>query len=97
MSYARIVTIHAQAGKLEEVVKVYHESILPAAKQQKGFLDARLFIDRATGKGISVARWQTEEDLKAGEASGYYSEQIAKLVPLLAAPPVREAYEIAVD
>jgi pentatricopeptide repeat protein len=61
MSYAGLVTMHAQAGKLDEVVKVYHESMLPAAKQHKGFLDARLFIDRATGKGISVVRWQSEE------------------------------------
>jgi hypothetical protein len=52
MSYPRRVTSHAQAGKLDEVVKVYHESMLPAATQQKGFLDARLFIDRVTGKGI---------------------------------------------
>jgi hypothetical protein len=61
MSYAHIVTSRAQAGKLDEVVKVCYESILPAAKQQKGFLDARLYIDRATGNGSSVVRWQTEE------------------------------------
>ena len=53
--------MHAQAGKLDEAVEVYYESILPAATQQQGFLDARPFIDRTTGNGISVVRWQTEE------------------------------------
>jgi hypothetical protein len=61
MSYPRRVTSHAQAGTLDEVVTVYHASMLPAATQQKRFLDARRLMDRATGNGISVARWQTEE------------------------------------
>jgi hypothetical protein len=62
MSYPCLVTSHAQAGELDEVVTVCHESILPAATQQQGVLDARPFIDRATGKGISVVRWQAEEE-----------------------------------
>jgi hypothetical protein len=61
MSYPRLVTSYAQAGELDEEVTVCHESILPAATQQQGFLDARPFIDRAAGTGISVVRWQAEE------------------------------------
>jgi heme-degrading monooxygenase HmoA len=95
--YARIVTVHAQLDKLDQVIAIYRDSVVPAAKQQKGFLGARLFTDRATGKGISVTRWQTKEDLEAGEASGYYQEQIAKLAPMLTTAPVREAFEISVD
>jgi hypothetical protein len=33
----------------------------PLPHSSKGFLDARRFSDRATGKGISVVRWQIEE------------------------------------
>jgi hypothetical protein len=33
MSYARLVTIHAQAGTLDAVVAVEHEVVLPAATQ----------------------------------------------------------------
>lgn len=95
--YARIVTVQVQVDKLDQVIQMYRDSIVPAAKQQKGFLGARLFTDHATGKGVSVTRWQTREDLEAGEASGYYSEQIAKIAPMLTAPPVRETYEISVD
>jgi len=96
--YARVVTVQAQAGKLDEITKLYRESIVPAAKQQKGFRGATLFTDRANDKGISVTRWETEADLQAGEASGgYYQEQIAKIAPMLSAPPVRETYEISVD
>jgi heme-degrading monooxygenase HmoA len=95
--HARIVIVQSQPDKLDEVIKIYRDSVVPAAKQQKGFLGARLFTDRATGKGISVTRWQTKEDLEAGETSGYYQEQIAKFAPYLTAAPVREVYEISVD
>jgi heme-degrading monooxygenase HmoA len=97
VSYARIVTVSAQAGKIDEIVRIYTNEVLPAAKQQKGFQGARLFVDHATNKGISVTRWASKADLEAGEASGYYQAQIAKLASLLAAPPVREAYEIAAE
>ena len=97
MSYARVVTVHAQAGKVDEVVKIYHDSIVPAIKQHKGYQGARLFIDHATNKGVSVTRWVSKADLEATEASGVYQAQIAKLAGLLAGAPEREAYEIAVE
>jgi quinol monooxygenase YgiN len=95
--YARIVTVHARTDKLDEIIAIYKDSIVPAAKQQKGFVGARLFIDRVSGKGVSVTRWQSKEDLEAGEASGYYQQQIAKIAPMLTEAPARETYEIGVD
>ena len=94
--YARVVTTHAQPEKLDQLIAVFRDSIVPAARQQKGFVGISLLVDRATGKGVVVSRWQTEADLSAGEASGYYQEQLAKVGPFLTAPPTREAFEIAV-
>ena len=95
--YARIVTVHAKLDKLDELIGIFRDSIVPAAKQQKGFLGARLFTDHATGKGVAVTRWQSKEELEAGETSGYYQEQIAKIAPMVTQPPVREIFEISVD
>ena len=95
--HARIVITQVQPGKLDEVITVFRDSILPAAKQQKGFAGIRLFVDRAANKGIVVSRWQSEAELLAGEASGYYQEQLAKVMPFLVAPPTREVFEIAVE
>ena len=95
--YARIVTVHAKQDKLDELIAIFRDSIVPAAKQQKGFIGARLFTDRATGKGVAVTRWQSKEELEAGETSGYYQEQIAKIAAFVTAPPTREIFEISVD
>lgn len=95
--YARIITTHARPEQLDQLTTLFRDSIVPAARQQKGFLGIRLFLDRATGKGVVVSRWQSEADLLAGEASGYYQEQLAKVAPFLTAPPVREVLEIAAE
>ena len=95
--HARVVTVQVQPGKIEETIRIYRDSVAPAAKQQKGFKGALLLTDPNTGKGISVTLWETEADLKAGEASGYYQEQIAKFGAVFAAPPAREAYEVSLQ
>jgi heme-degrading monooxygenase HmoA len=78
-----------------EATKIFSESVIPAARQQRGFKGALFLTDPATGKGMSVTLWETEEDLKAGESSGYFKEQVAKFGPLLAGPPTREVLVVA--
>ncbi|HXX34461.1 MAG TPA: hypothetical protein VEM15_08310 [Thermodesulfobacteriota bacterium] len=70
---------------------------MPAAKQQKGYKSIYLLTDRKTGKGISIALWQTEADMIAGESSGYFQQQLAKFKDLFGAPPVRENYKVSVQ
>ncbi len=95
--HARLVTVQIQPGKIDEAISIYRDSVMPAVKQQKGFKGAFLLTDRNTGKGVSATLWETEADLKAGEASGFYQEQIAKFGGVFAAPPAREHYEVSVQ
>jgi len=62
----------------------------------EGFKGALFLTDPDTGKYVSMTLWETEADMEAGEASGYLREQVAKAVPALAAPPIREHYEVHV-
>lgn len=93
--YARTVTIQVRPNMVDEAQKLFSESVIPAAKQQKGFEGALLLSDPNSGKGMSVTLWETEADLKAGEGSGYFQEQIAKVGPLLVGPPTREVFMVA--
>ena len=94
---ARIVLGQIQIDKRDEAIGVYKESIVTAAKEQNGYKNAFLLTDSATGKFISITLWETEADMTAGEASGYYQEQIAKLGALFASPPTLEHYEVSVQ
>ena len=94
--FARITIVQIKSDKMDESIKLYEGSVVPAARSQRGYRGAYLLVDRKTGKGISISVWDSEEDAIANEQSGYYQEQTAKFKDVFAAPPIREGYEIAV-
>ena len=96
--YARVTTTQIAPDKVDEAIRLWRDSVMPAAKQQKGFKSGRLLIYRKTGKGLSVGLWETEADLRAtGETSAYLQEQLAKFASFFTAPPVVEHYEVAAE
>lgn len=94
--YARVLIAEGQPGKMDELIDLVRNSVLPVARQQQGFKGLLLLADRARRKGISIGLWETEADLKASETSGYFQEQVAKFAHIYTAPPVREIYEVTV-
>jgi heme-degrading monooxygenase HmoA len=94
--HARVTFATAQLAKVDEATKIMRDSILPAAKKQKGFKGLLYLIDRKIGKGMVIVLWNTENDMTAGESSGFYQEQLAKEMPLLSGPPTMEHYEVSV-
>jgi heme-degrading monooxygenase HmoA len=94
---ARVTFVQIVPGKLDEAVDLYRDSVVPAARQQKGYKGVYLLTDRNTGKGISMTLWETEADMLAGENSGYYQQQLAKFKDVFGVPPVREGYEVSVQ
>ena len=93
--FARVTNVQTKVDKLDETIKIFEESVLPAAKSQKGYRGAYLLTDRKTGKGVSISLWDSEEDAVANEESGYYQEQVSKFKDVFIAPPVREGYEVS--
>jgi heme-degrading monooxygenase HmoA len=95
-AFARVTLTQSKIESYDEVVKLYAESVVPAAKSQKGYRGILLLSNRETGKGISITFWDSEENAIANEQSGYYQEQVAKFKDYFTAPPVKEGYEVTV-
>jgi heme-degrading monooxygenase HmoA len=95
-AFARVTITQSKIESYDEVIKLYAESVIPAAKSQKGYRGILLLSNRETGKGISISFWDSEEDAIANEKSGYYQEQVAKFKEYFTAPPVQEGYEVSV-
>jgi heme-degrading monooxygenase HmoA len=93
---ARVTSATISTNKVDEAIKVIRDSVLPAAKKQKGFKGFFALVNRNTGKGMVIGMWDTEADMTAGESSKYYGEQVAKVVPLLTGQPTMEHYEVSV-
>ena len=95
--HARAATVQIQSGKMKEAIDIYNTVVL-AAKAQKGFQGAYLMTDASSGKALSITVWESEADMMAGESSsGYLQEQVAKFGDLFAGPPDYDHYELSVD
>jgi heme-degrading monooxygenase HmoA len=95
--HARVSTAEVQPGRIDEMASLSRDSVLPAARQQQGFRGGLWLTDPGTNKVMIVTLWETEEDMEAGERSGYYREQVGKFGGMLAGEVVREAYEVSIQ
>jgi heme-degrading monooxygenase HmoA len=93
--HGRIVSVEVKPQDIGTATSIYQESVVPAAQQQKGFRGAMLFTDARTGKAVSITLWDSEEELLAGQESGYYQEQLAKFAELLVRRPEQAGYELS--
>lgn len=94
--YARLTSAQIKKEKIDKFTEIYNNSVVPAAKAQKGYRGSFVLVDPDTGKGMSITLWENREDAIANEESRYYQEQLAKFVTLFTQAPVRELYEVTI-
>ncbi|MES2951387.1 MAG: antibiotic biosynthesis monooxygenase [Pseudomonadota bacterium] len=90
--FARVTHVQAKPDMLQDVVALYQDCVTPLLKQQQGFESTLLLTDPLTGKGMSITVWDSEASRQAADGNGFLREQIMKVMPMLAAPPVPEGY-----
>lgn len=96
-TFARVTVTQMKPDRMQEGVDLYKESVVKEARAQKGYCGIYLLSDFDTGKSLSIAIWNSEEDAIANEQSGYYKAQVDKFKDLMTAPPVRESYRVTVQ
>ncbi len=67
--FARVTTTQAPPDRVDEAVRVIKEYVIPGAEGIAGFKGGLWLVDRATGKGLGVTLFETEEALRASEAA----------------------------
>jgi len=95
--YVRMTTLSFRVDKYDEGAQAFEKSVVPAAKAQKGFRAIYLLADRREGRCVALTFWENEAAAAANEENRYYQEQLVKLLPFFASPPVREGYEVVVE
>jgi heme-degrading monooxygenase HmoA len=56
-------------ANVEEGVRAFERAISDDSFQMEGMHDAYLLVDRASGKALTITLWESEEALRASEAS----------------------------
>jgi heme-degrading monooxygenase HmoA len=95
--YARLTALAFHIEKYDEGVRAFDQSVVPAARAQKGFRAIYLLADRQAGRCVALTFWDDEAAAIANEKNLYYQEQLVKLLPFYASPPVREGFEVIVE
>lgn len=95
--YVRVTTMAFLVDKFDEGVRLFEESVLPAARAQRGFRAAYLLSDRAAGRAVALTFWENEAAAVANEKNRYYQDQLVKFLPYFTAAPVREGFELLVE
>jgi heme-degrading monooxygenase HmoA len=92
--YARKITIKVTPEKINEVIRLYEESVVPESKHQEGYRGMYVLSDKEVGKLVSLTFWDCCEYAAANEESGYYQRQIEKFRAYFIEPPVKEGFDV---
>jgi len=96
--HVRATTITIQPGKMQEMIDIFKNSVVPAQKAQKGYQGGYLMTDANSNKALGISVWESEADMMASESSsGYLQEQVAKIGNLISGTPDFVHYELSVD
>ena len=69
--FAQVVRVRFRPGKAGEGTAIFEGSVIPAARQQKGFKQAYLLLDRSANTGIGFSIWENEADVTAWQRAGF--------------------------
>lgn len=92
--YARVTTVHLDVKSMEDAIKLYEESIIPAAKKQPGFNTAFFLTNRNAGKFVSITIWENVNYALENQKSGYYQEQVDKFKEFMVVEPEVEGFSV---
>ena len=93
--HARVVTFQAQPGKLDEFLRLFEDEFVGLLKEDEGFRSVNVFANHDTDRGVGIAVYASEADVKATESR--FRERVAKAADLLVGRPVAEIYELSVE
>ena len=75
---ARVTHVKVKPEDVAEAVRLFDDSVIPAAEQEEGFMGA-LLLTREDGRALVVDLCDTVEHMRADERSGFYQTQVVKV------------------
>jgi heme-degrading monooxygenase HmoA len=65
--FARVSRLTGSPDRIDEVVRIAREQVVPAAKKMNGFKGMYAMVDRQSGATLSFTLWESEEAMRASE------------------------------
>ena len=94
--YASITTGTVQAGKLDEFVTTWRDSVKPMVESFPGFKNFYVLTDVESNKGMIIAIYETKADAERTQSSGDYQKTVEIMAGMVITETVvREGYEVS--
>lgn len=94
---AQVISFQLQAGKLDELIHIAANSIIPLMQQQPGCRLITMLGDSAADRVLAIGLWDSMTDLQNNEQSNRFQEQFARVQQLCARQPARDLYEVCLQ
>ena len=92
---ARVTHVRVKPEDIDESVRLFEESVIPAATQEEGFMGALLLV-RDDGRALAIDLADSLDHAHANERSGFYQSQVTKFAGKIVDHPRREFYDVKV-
>ena len=93
--FARVTVVQGSADKVEQGIESFKNQVLPAVKNEPGYMASFLLGDRQSGKGMGITLWESEDaSRKGGEAVA--SAREATIQAMGGSVPPVEEFEVLV-
>ena len=92
---ARVTSVRVNPEDVADSIRLFDESVIPAAEQEEGFQGVLLLV-RDDGHALAIDLCDSIEHVRANERSGVYQTQVAKFADRFTETPKRQIYRVAV-
>lgn len=87
---ARVHYRQIQSDKMDEAIRTFRDTVVPAVRAQQGGAGGVILADRSADKIIAIRMWTSEADRNA-------SQPLGDVDSLTVGPTVRELYDVALQ
>jgi len=92
--FVSTVQFELPVNKISDAIRLWRESVLPELAEQKGWKDAALSVDRATGIVRIFTVWQTQDQANWFESTDRLYDEFARLLALGVCQSTRLVYRL---
>ena len=79
--FARVIEVQGELGRIDDAIAFLRAEVIPQACEMQGFRGGQWLVDRASGRLVGMALWETEHDVEASaEAMRRFRETGAGLL-----------------
>jgi quinol monooxygenase YgiN len=97
MMIARVISAKVKAGKMDAVVQMMQEHVVPDLDDMDGLENFFVMVNGEDNTLLSIAVYDDKENMLKQEQSGWLREKMGAMMNMAAEQPKITYYEVPVD